>query len=487
MIGRLGSVPGWVASVLLLVGLTLLYAIRSPFPTNDAKATAYLPAVMLEEGRWTFDPGNAPFMFHWVATDRPGRPRVRIHSPAALRRAAAMSPLGYGKPPYYLAAVVGGGPVDVYASVFGPGPALFLVAPAALLRTWVGDLREAWSALASLSAWMAALLSALSCLVLHGALAQRFGRRTATLTCVGYALGTSTWSVTSQAFWQHTPAALCLAGALWAVAKAPLTTGRALVLGACLGAATLCRHPLGFTTLAIGVWLLCVQPRLVLAFVLGGLPFAALLLFYNASNFGGPLVFGQTLVAERVALSATGRPDPWQTPLWTGASVLLFSPVRGLFFHSPIAVFSIAGLFLTRTDRARGLYMALAFAIGAQWLLAFRWFDYGGGWSWAYRPLVDTLPSLAFCAAPAIHWATGVRWARVLGIVALVWSIYSQAVGALLYDARWDTEVAHDPSRHPEAMWSLGDSPLVFHTRRVAESFRLRGQLASAWRNDPTR
>ena len=246
-----------------------------------------------------------------------------------------------------------------------------------------------------------------------------------------YAFGTCVWSISAKALWQHGPVNFCFALGLLLQTKAVSmgdshTVSRWLyyiALGTTVGFAVHCRPSAVFVPICLGLWLLAqlvaklrhgrtggaqkgtpnVGPTgdaaSLVAFVLGGAPWAAALGIYNLEHFGTVFASGQTLVSVEVAKSKTGSPDLWATPLFDGFATLMVSPSRGLLALSPwcivpvaFAVWSLASA-CRQPDRAApatsvvGILAPWAAAATIQAIFAFKWFDYYGGWCFGYRPI----------------------------------------------------------------------------------------------------
>ncbi len=153
----------------------------------------------------------------------------------------------------------------------------------------------------------------------------------------------------------------------------------------------------------------------------------ALVGLYNFVRFGNPWQAGYP------------AGESFSTPLAVGLWGLLFSPERGLFLYTPLAVVSVlAWPAFFRRHRAEAL--AGGAVAGALLLTYAAWWNWAGGMGYGPRFLVPALPFLAVMLAPAVEWAGKRPPAAVgLGLVALL-SLAVQVVGVgvnfRLYDAR---------------------------------------------------
>ena len=122
----------------------------------------------------------------------------------------------------------------------------------------------------------------------------------ATLIALAFGLGSCAWPVSGQALWQHPASTFFLSVGAWLLLRSegrPLATAWC---GAAFEMAVLCRPTVAVVVVCTGAYLLCVDRRRCVAFVLGGLPFLV-------------FAFGQSVVASGIALSKTGSADLWQS------------------------------------------------------------------------------------------------------------------------------------------------------------------------------
>jgi hypothetical protein len=111
---------------------------------------------------------------------------------------------------------------------------------------------------------------------------------------LAYGLGTSAWSIASQALWQHGPAQFWLALAMLLLAR----NASAFGVGGALGMMVLCRPPDFFLALAVGAWAMRAWRRdrgRVLGFLAGAAIPAIVLGTLNALWFGAPWRVAQSI------------------------------------------------------------------------------------------------------------------------------------------------------------------------------------------------
>ncbi len=80
---------------------------------------------------------------------------------------------------------------------------------------WEDDPRTAWLLIQMMAKRSAALIAALSAVVLHRLFLALGLRRVAIPAILAASLGSDLWAVASQAPWQHGPASLAIASAAW--------------------------------------------------------------------------------------------------------------------------------------------------------------------------------------------------------------------------------------------------------------------------------
>jgi hypothetical protein len=159
-------------------------------------------------------------------------------------------------------------------------------------------------------------------------------------------------------------------------------------------------------------------------------------------------------------------------------------------------------------------------------VIAFKWFDWWGGWCYGPRPIVDTMPFFALMLIPVIGWICRHKAALAVFLVLLVWSVGVQALGVLTYEMfGWNKGVIaevyvagqsapmiastqqqlddlarrftilrvksinrdiDDPSnRH--RLWSLSDNQILFYLENFNEARKIKAQYVDIWLKEPER
>lgn len=350
-------------------------------------------------------------------------------------------------------------------SIFGLGAPLCALPFMALLRLFIADWTPMWIGLGG--KLTAAGLAAASAVLLALVLARFMSRQQAFFWAAAYGLGTCVWSVSAQALWQHAPATWFLVLGLYALTAPDKKVGWA---GAAFGAATLCRPTLVVCCIVALLFVGRRTWRHGVVFALGALPALALAASWNTLAFGAPWANGQLVASHAIALQKTGSTELWHWP-WMGMVGLLVSPGRGLLVFSPFLALAGVGL-ATRwrgqltaahadlVDLCTVMAVALLVVAGA-------WFDWWGGWTYGYRPIVDSMPLWIVMAAPGLTCVLARAWRRWVFGAALAWSVLVQAVGSICANcSAWNYGTAARSANvdtHPERLWQLADTPILFH------------------------
>jgi hypothetical protein len=211
-----------------------------PIAPGDTLPARYLPWSVLRAH--TFDLGAFPFLY--------GEEAMRTY------------PVLDGVP-YFLRYRDGR-----YLSAYAPGSAVVAL-PVYALPVLLGVApASAWApALEKLSA---TLITALSVVVLYWALRALVRPGWALAIAAIYACGTSTWSVSSQALWQHGPSQLFIALLLYCLTKG--MTDELGYAGFAMSAATVMRPTNLMLALPVAAWILYARRHLILRFILFALP-----------------------------------------------------------------------------------------------------------------------------------------------------------------------------------------------------------------------
>ena len=305
----------------------------------------------------------------------------------------------------------------------------------------------------------ASMLVALSAALLYLLLRRRTGRGGALLLTAAYAFGSSTWTVSSQALWQHGPAELLLVCLLLAVTSR-CTTGATIATGL-FCALVACNRPHDTVYAAAvgiyGLWWAGRKAPLLIAAALLPLPLLLAYNMYALGNYGG----GYGLV---VVSSFSLRAVLAQNPL-EGAAGLLFSPARGLFVFSPFLLFVLAGCREVLRDPAtRFLTVALCIAMALQFTV-YANNDFRQGAMFGPRWLISTIPLLVWMLPPVFDSLRGAG--RIAFVSACLIAIAIQTVGAFWYTGTSNGPIyaIEDGPNYLRAAWDARNSPFLAELR----------------------
>lgn len=414
-----------------------LAAYLAPGPVwmnSDPLPSRYLPFSVLREGDFDLD----EFSF--------------LHDEAATRAYPSANGV-----PYFLQRENGR-----LLSRFSPVPALLAV-PVYAIPVWLGldpradtvRLLEKIAAAAIVSASVAVLYLALAALVSAG---------WAAAIALVYALGTPSFSMSSQALWEHGAGQLFVASTLLLLVKAKANERLADLAGLTLALAVVTRIANVSFALPIAVYVARAHTRRLPRFVAWALPPLAAQLLYQHVYFGSIFRHGR---------EGFLAPWVWRTPLGEGLAGLLVSPGRGLFVFSPVLVLVIPGMVLA-WRRGPSLLRYLTVAAGLFTLLYAKFAYWWAGWVYGPRYFADVSPILCLLLCPVV-WAFGSRRAfRAAFAVLSALSIGIHALGAFLWDARWDAE-AHLEEKL-DAVWLWRRGQIAYYAARVPDALRRQGR-----------
>ena len=297
----------------------------------------------------------------------------------------------------------------------------------------------------------ASLMAALSALLILKVLSGWMGREKAVLLTLVYAFGTTNFSVSSQAIWQHSPGHLFLALGIWALAGTRVDlNGKSwgwVFVGLSFAMAAWCRYSNLVILLPVGAWILFQHPKKILFFAAGAFaPLAAM----AVDNYFHSGVFWTTGYA--------GRSETFTTPLAEGLAGVLLSPSRGLLAYSPFLVFSLWGMAFTWRQENQGLFKSLSLGAVAAILLTAKWGCWWGGWCFGPRLLADLTPLLILAVVPVLPSLEKKRWTWETFWLLSVFSVVTHAMGAYL-TWKWEPDGTGDLwslLRHPVFYWLAG-------------------------------
>lgn len=309
----------------------------------------------------------------------------------------------------------------------------------------------------SLTKHAMAFLAALTAMVLYRLLHRLDLAPVALPATLAAALGSDSWSVGSQALWQHGPAALMLSLSLLAFAD-PVPSRRRCVLGGIATALMVaCRAIDLIFALAILGGLVYAYPRRVRWFLPGPVVIGSMLLAYNLLHFGA--LSGGQAELEALHPEVHAVEGPWAGRLFEGLIGTLFSPARGLLVYCPWVALTI-GLAPWTIGKLRRWPVILAAMLGLPlMLLVFsKYAVWWGGHCFGPRYWTDATPLFAILLALALDWSRRrFKPLLVLFLAAILWSIALQSVGAYLYPSNWNVQPTNIDLDHAR-LWDWRDT-----------------------------
>jgi hypothetical protein len=333
-----------------------------------------------------------------------------------------------------------------------PGTALLTVVPVAVALA-AGIAVDTYEFLAVLGKVAGVVTAGLSVAFVYAACARLARPVPALLATIGYAFGTTVWSVSAQQIWMHGPAQLFVALGLFLLLRDRGSPRAGLVLGL----ATMIRPVESFVA---GVGLLAARRRGFLwRYVAWGLPAVAFLITYYVIAFGS---FRQSY--DEVA---------WTFPP-PGPAGLLISPSRGLLVYSPFLIFAVVGFVMawrTRADErslfVRDASLATLGIYGVYSLFGAWW----AGWAYGSRYLSDAQPLFALAVAYAIDQGALARLgARVIFGLSLAFAIVVHFAGASWYYFFWNGyhwDVTPNIDLTSYRVWDWSDPQWWFAVRQM--------------------
>lgn len=323
---------------------------------------------------------------------------------------------------------------------------------------------------------VAVALAAESALVLLLLLRQITSPRAAWMLTLLFAFGTTTWSTSSQALWQHTFGALAIGACLYAVERLQASgagTGWYWIAGIGAGCALAIRPTNVLLLPALGVVLWIRRARLAdycRAFIVPAAAAAGTAAF----NFA---VFHRLAGGYTVKLNGH---------FVEGLPGILISPGRGLLIYTPITIFALAA-FASRSRETRQQHRLVVIAASIFIVLYLAFFAmfpvWWGGYCWGPRLLTEIVAPLIILIAVGLPAIRGRRLRWTFAGMA-VYCCLIQALGVYNYPkGRWD-QLPASVDNHPDRAWDWVDNPII-RTARGGFAWEPYSVVAAAVRGGP--
>jgi hypothetical protein len=305
----------------------------------------------------------------------------------------------------------------------------------------------------------ATIIAALSCVFVYLTVKELFSQKTALITVFVYAFATSTWSVSSQALWQHGTVELLLILMLYLILKHEREPSRTnvIILGILAGLFIFNRPPDAVLLIPVIGYIVCYDrknlPLYGISAAFAGFPF----LMYNLLIFGN--VFG-------------GYEQNLDFFVFSAASIgnfagLLLAPNVGLLVFSPVLILSVFGYLKLNSIPSERIRRVLTL-FGPVIILEILVYSFFGLWessvaySYGQRFLTGLVPVLVIYSAIVIHDmvyternSSAISAARAVIVLLVVVSVLIQAIGVFLYP------YYPDRSTSSERTWDWNNSIIV--------------------------
>lgn len=280
--------------------------------------------------------------------------------------------------------------------------------------------------------------------------------KTSLLFSLIFAFGTQTFSISSQALWQHGTANLFIILSLIAFLKGckslnPFTLNLSILFG---GLAFASRS--SFLLYLITLTLLIIKHSSKNKW-----KFLLVFIFISSAIFGHNIFFYKSLFGDRLryvnAFDITNIPGAF--------AGLFFSSARGVLIYTPIYLLSFA-LFLYKKRLYQEKYLPIIKLSGISCLLIIGlyslWGLWWGGWAWGNRFFAD-LAVLAILLVYFVYkYALEHKHTYLLLLIYILasYSVSIQLIGVFNYpNTAWDNYPGNI-DKNPSRQWQISDNPI---------------------------
>ena len=311
------------------------------------------------------------------------------------------------------------------------------------------------------------LLAALGGAFFFLLLTQWMSLRHALIAILGFFLGAAPFPYATQLF-SHSAVIGLFSIALWLILYKRFKSSNIMVrftlAGLLCGAAVSCEFPAVFPAGGIFIFILCTRPRLALPFAIGGAIPLLLVALHNVLIYDSPFAHGYTYTIHSDVdggfFRALGVSAAW---------TLLGSPMRGLFFWSPIFLLIIPGCIYLWRD-ARSIFWLIVIPSILHTLFIMSFVASHGGYALGPRYLAPILPFLMIATARGFS-----RFPR-LGVLLAIFSILLHGLGTLIW--------AGPPTKYLNPLAELY-IPLILEGRIVAPNLGMLSGIPGLWSFTP--
>ncbi len=301
----------------------------------------------------------------------------------------------------------------------------------------------------------AAILTALSAAVMFLALGRLTSERAALALTLVYALGTSTWAISSQALWAHALGELCLALLCAVLASGGSGFGRLIAAGLVCILMVWNRPQMAIFAGMAFVYFVSINRRIFIPLTI-------------AAVLGGGLLVGYNLWALGNVAGGYGSFDHFSNPFFSGLAGLTVSPNRGLLVYTPITVFSLLGVIEVWRRNGPQWLRLMTVGLGLHILMYSKFDDWWAGYTYGPRYFTDTLPILVVLLVYGLVPLWRLRLVRVSAVVLAVYGVLVQAIGVYAADDGWNRDPISVDVR-TERVWDWQDTQI---RRSLGNGFR---------------
>lgn len=274
-----------------------------------------------------------------------------------------------------------------------------------------------------------------------------------------YALCTSTFSISSQALWQHGPSQFLLTVGLYFLIRGLHEERFISWSGFPLSAAVICRPTDVLMVLPILIYLLCHRRKFILLWIIYALPPVIFVITYNYRYFGSVFESGYGFQVLHPSSSY------WSTPFLYGLLGVLISPSKGLILYSPVLLFAFWGMAYVWKINCEPLIKYLSLGPLLVLILYSKWHFWWGGETYGPRLVADITPILCLYIYVIFKIIDQSYIHKLIFIIMIMMSFLIHTIGAFGFDSSWykKTDISVDDNR----LWSFSDSPLVHYGRQL--------------------
>ncbi len=297
-----------------------------------------------------------------------------------------------------------------------------------------------------LAAFTARILALVSVFLFYLVSTRLTGNVRAIILTLCFAFCTSHFSAHAGGLWSHNAADVLLLGALaLLLCESPLLAG---LSGGCLIFAYFVRPEVSIAVIVLTGYVVLFRRRSLVVYCSSMAAVASVFLVLSYLNY-------HSIIPPYYSASRLGLSQFREALIGN-----VFSPNRGLFLFTPIAVFSVFGAYVAFRRRSP-LFLCLFLIAAGHWIVISAFPHWWGGWGFGPRLLSVVNPLLVLLLIPALDQISEARPLLKAPLVVLLcvtglWSLLAQVRGATDVETfRWNGTPSID--EHPERIWDWQD------------------------------